>query len=151
MFPVPAARHPDLPDLPVRRRGPKRDPGRRGEQRDVGQRLQQIPAVLPGQLQRATGMTGRCISGLVCYFQCLFRNEMVTKQMEVLQHVQPSDWVCLRGTKQPLCYSFTSVCYRTKRMTFNSKVTHASLTQPNVSYVTPTYTSIGAVVPQRCV
>lgn len=68
VFPVPAARHPDLPDLSVRRWRPKRDPGRRGEQRDVNQRLQQITAVLPGQLQRAAGMTDRCSAGFVCYF-----------------------------------------------------------------------------------
>lgn len=56
VFPVLAARHPDLPDLSMRRRGSKRDPGRRGEQRDVNQGRQQIAAVLPGQLQRASGM-----------------------------------------------------------------------------------------------
>lgn len=67
VLPVPAARHPDLPDLSVRRWRPKRDPGRRGEQRDVNQRLQQLTAVFPGQLQRATGMTDHCITGFVVF------------------------------------------------------------------------------------
>ncbi|CAG00301.1 unnamed protein product [Tetraodon nigroviridis] len=50
---VPATRHPDLSDLPVCRRRPEGDQGRRGEQRDVRHQLQQVAAVLPGQLQRA--------------------------------------------------------------------------------------------------
>lgn len=67
VFPVLAARHPDLSDLPVCRWRPKRDPGRRGEQRDFNQRLQQIAAVLPGQLQRAPG-ENHCVSAFGFYF-----------------------------------------------------------------------------------
>lgn len=59
VFPVLAARHPDLSDLPVCRWRPKRDPGGRGEQWDVAQRLQQVAALLPGQLQRAPGKNHR--------------------------------------------------------------------------------------------
>lgn len=55
VFPVPAARHPGLSDLSVRRRRPSGDPGRRGEQRDLRLGLQPITALLPGQRQCAAG------------------------------------------------------------------------------------------------
>lgn len=56
MFPVLAARHPDLSDLFVYWWRPKGDPGSCGEQRDLPLRLQPITALLPGQLQRAPGI-----------------------------------------------------------------------------------------------
>lgn len=48
VFPVLAARHPDLSDLSVHRRRPKGNPSSCGEQRDLVALLQQITAVLPG-------------------------------------------------------------------------------------------------------
>lgn len=48
VFPVPAARHPGLPDLPVCGRRPEGDPGGRGQQRDLSHCLQPVAAHLPG-------------------------------------------------------------------------------------------------------
>lgn len=89
VLPVPAARHPDLPDLSVCRWRPKRDPGRRGEQRDVSQWLQQIAALLPGQLQRAAGESRRTSASIFDFV--LFVHGMVAEQVG-LKHVHISDW-----------------------------------------------------------
>lgn len=56
MFPVLAARHPDLSDLFVRRWRPKGDSGSCGEQRDLPLSLRPITALLPGQCHRAPGI-----------------------------------------------------------------------------------------------
>lgn len=55
VFPVLAARHPDLSDVSVHRRRPQGNPGCRGEQRDLPLLLQLLPALLSGQLQCGTG------------------------------------------------------------------------------------------------